>query len=47
MTRSSRNCWEFMQCGREPGGAEAGRIGFWGPQRRKDLLGGGRHLLRW
>lgn len=27
MTGSSLNCWEFMRCGREPGGAEAVRLG--------------------
>ncbi len=27
MTRSSLNCWQFMRCGREPGGAEAARLG--------------------
>jgi eukaryotic-like serine/threonine-protein kinase len=27
MTRFSLNCWEFMGCGREPGGAEAVRLG--------------------
>ncbi len=27
MTGSGLNCWEFMRCGREPGGAEAERLG--------------------
>jgi hypothetical protein len=28
MTGPSLNCWEFMRCGREPGEAEASRLGF-------------------
>lgn len=27
MTESSRNCWEVMMCGREPGGSRAAEIG--------------------
>lgn len=28
MTDTNLNCWEFMQCGREPGGIQAARLGI-------------------
>ncbi len=34
-----RNCWEFLHCGREPGGAKAEELGICPATLREDLDG--------
>lgn len=46
--QSKLNCWEFMKCGREPGGKNAERIGVCPAvlEKRLDGMNGGKNAGR-